>query len=123
MTRLYVLGADCTTWEGDASEYDASPCRGVLRVSVEHPQPGKFVHFSGWDHYGVMVEGERTLVGVWKTDDETDPYFGQGMVWTFGPNGSQARTPYIPNAELPPFKVTRRGQWVADDVARSVGLL
>jgi hypothetical protein len=121
--RLRVLYADLITCKCDASDYGASPCRGVLRVSVEHPEPGKFVHFSGWDHYGVMVDGERTLVGVWKTDDETDPYFGQGMVWTFGPGRAQARTPYMPNAELPEFKVTRRGQWVADDVARSVGLL
>ena len=123
MTRLRILYADLGTWEGDATEYDSSRSRGVLRVSLEHPEPGKFVHFSGWDHYGVMVEGERTLVGVWKTDDPTDPYFGRGMVWTFGPNGSQARTPYMPNAELPTFRATRRGQWVSDEVARSVGLL
>jgi hypothetical protein len=80
------------------------------------------VTFSGWDHYGVMVERERTRVGVWKTDDPSDPYFGQGMVWTFHADGRQERTPYMPNAELPDFKVTRRGQWVSDDVARSVGL-
>jgi hypothetical protein len=121
--RLAVLYADLCIWEGDATEYGSSPRLGVLRVSVEHPEPGKFVHFSGWDHYGVLVNGKRTLVGVWKTDDPADPYFGQGMVWTFGPGRAQARTPYMPNAELPEFKATRRGQWVADDVAREVSLL
>jgi hypothetical protein len=112
-----VLYADLTTWEGDAEQFDESPCRGVLKIVLDG------VTFSGWDHYGVMVDGLRTLVGVWKTDDAADPYFGQGMVWTFGPGRAQERTPYMPNAELPDFKVTRRGQWVTDDVARSVGLL
>jgi hypothetical protein len=89
----------------------------VLRLSIDG------VSFSGWDHYGVLVNGAHLLVGVWKTDDPSDPYFGKGMFWTFGPDETQERSPYMPNAELPAFKVTRRGQWVADDVARSVGLL
>jgi hypothetical protein len=115
--RLAILYADLSTWEGDVERFDDAPCRGVLKVTLDG------VTFSGWDHYGVMIEGGRTLVGVWKTDDDTDPYFGQGMVWTFHANGRQERTPYMPNAELPRFNATRRGQWVADDVARSVGLL
>jgi hypothetical protein len=115
--RLAILYADLSTWEGDVERFDDAPCRGVLKVTLDG------VTFSGWDHYGVMIEGGRTLVGVWKTDDPADPYFGQGMVWTFGPGRAQARTPYMPNAELPEFKATRRGQWVADDVAREVSLL
>jgi hypothetical protein len=104
-------------WEGAPSKFSSAPRKGVLKVIFDG------VTFSGWDHYGVVVKGRRTIVGVWKTDDPADPYFGHGMVWTFGPSRAQERTPYMPNAKLPPFKATRRGQWVSDDVARSVGLL
>lgn len=121
--KVLVLYADLITWEGQIAAYGESPDKGVLRVSVEHPEPRKWVRFSGWDHYGVSDDPSRVQVGVWKTDDPTDPYYRQGMVWTFGPGSHQERTPYLPLAELPPFSAVRRGQWVTDAVAQSVGLL
>jgi len=71
----------------------------------------------------VDTTGGLVKIGVWKTDDESDPYFGKGMFWTFWPDGKQERSVYLLNDQLPRFPVVRRGQWVSDEVARSVGLL
>lgn len=120
---MQVLYADLTVWHGEPTAFGLSPDKGVLRVSVEHPGRDKWVRFSGWDHYGLDTTGGLLKIGVWKTDDVRDPYFGQGMFWTFWPDGRQERSVYLPNAQLPKFPVTRRGQWVSDDVARSAGLL
>lgn len=120
--RLRVLFADLSQWQGEADEYEHAQRIGVLRVSVEHPEPGKFVKFSGWDHYGVDTTGGLVKIGVWKTDDENDPYFRQGMFWTFWPDGRQERSVYLPLDRMPSFPVVRRGQWVSDEIARSAGL-
>jgi hypothetical protein len=120
--RLCLLYADLTLWTGEAEEVSAAPEKGVLRLSAEHPE-GCELHFSGWDHYGVDAGAHSVLIGVWKTDDPEDPYYRRGMVWSLGPNGAQSRTPYLGIDEFPAFPVSRRGQWVSDDVAREVGLL
>jgi hypothetical protein len=112
---MKVLFADLSTWEG--SDFGTSPIKGVLKVIFND------VTFSGWDHYGVDTTGGLVKIGVWKTDDVADPYFGKGMFWTFWPDGKQERSVYLPNKQMPQFPVIRRGQWVSDEIARSVGLL
>lgn len=120
---LSLLFADLSRWQGGAADFESSPRLGVLRLSAEHPSPGFWLHFSGWDHYGVDTTGGLVKVGVWKTDDASDPYFRQGMFWTLWPDGRQERSVYLPLSDMPRFPAVRRGQWVSDDVARSVGLL
>lgn len=119
---MELLFVDLSRWQGEAVDYENTPHLGVLRLSVEHPEPGKWLHFSGWDHYGVDMAGGLVKVGVWKTDDPSDPYFRTGMFWTLWPDGRQERSAYLPLEDMPTFPMRRRGQWVSDEIARSVGL-
>lgn len=128
--KVRATFSDESTWKGEHVELlTVCPDGYMVRLDVHHPHlRRRIVTFSGWDHIGVRVTFEGLYVVQWKDEDATDrdgtpdPYAGQWGEWFRGNRGEQAFDGYNPP---PPAMVTRSwpGLWLADDVARRVGVL